>query len=98
MLRWWTISRAAGLGAIAGLLSIILWLLFAAYQEPFRLAYTAVLAATAFCGLSILGMTMADILLRPRRGGRVIPIRAFDVGLGLLLAVPALVTLNTLLR
>ena len=98
MLRRWTISRAAGTGVLAGLASVILWLLFAAYQEPFRWPYAAALALTALCGVSILGMTAADILLRPRRGGRVVPIRAFDIGLGLMLAVPPLVTLDALLR
>ena len=93
----WTINRAAGTGLLSGLASLILWPIFAAYQEPFRLLYMAALALTAFCGFSILAMTAADLVLRPKRGQRVIPIRAFDIFLGLLLLVPASVTLGTLL-
>jgi hypothetical protein len=94
---FWTINRAAGTGLLSALAALILWPIFAAYQEPFRLPYMAALSLTAFCGFSILGMTAADLILRPKRGQRVIPIRAFDVGLGLLLLVPASVTLGTLL-
>jgi hypothetical protein len=94
---FWTISRAAGFGLFSGLAALILWPIFAAYQEPFRWPYMAALTLTALCGLSILGMTATDLVLRPKRGQRVIPIRAFDIGLGLLLLVPASVTLGTLL-
>ena len=97
VLRYWTISRAEGVGAVAALAAIILWPIFAAYQEPFRLPYLIALGATAFCGLSILGITIGDLVFHQRRSRRLIPIRAFDVALGLLLTVPALVTLRTLL-
>jgi hypothetical protein len=94
---FWTINRAAGTGLVSGLAALILWPIFAAYQEPFRWPYIAALALTAFCGLSILGMTAADFVLRPKRGQRVIPIRALDIGLGLLLFLPASVTLGNLI-
>jgi hypothetical protein len=94
---FWTISRAAGAGIASGLAALILWPIFAAYQEPFRWPYVAALGLTAFCGLTILSMTAADLVLRPKRGRRVRPIRAFDIGLGLLLLVPASVTLATLI-
>jgi hypothetical protein len=97
VLGFWTISRAAGAGLLSGLAALILWPIFAAYQEPFRWPYMAALALTALCGFSILAMTAADLVLHPKRGQRVIPIRAFDIGLGLLLLVPASVTLGTLI-
>ena len=56
---FWTINRAAGTGLVAGFVALILWPIFAAYQEPFRLPYLAALSLTAFCGLSILVMTIA---------------------------------------
>jgi hypothetical protein len=93
---FWTINRAAGTGLVAGLAALILWPLFAAYQEPFRIPYMAALALTAFCGVSILVMTAADLILRPKRGQRTIPIRILNLVLGLLLFIPASVTLGTL--
>lgn len=97
MLRFWNINRAAGAGIVLGLFTLILWLLFASYQEPFRLPYMAGLAATAFCGLSILWMTAADLMLHSRRSRKLMPLRAFDVALGTLLSVPTIVTLRSLL-
>jgi hypothetical protein len=94
---FWTINRAAGTGLTAGLAALILWPIFAAYQEPFRLPYMAALSLTAFCGVSILVMTAADLILRPKRGQRTIPIRILNLVLGLLLFAPASVTLGTLL-
>ena len=32
MLRWWPIGRATGVGISAGLASLVLWPLYAAYQ------------------------------------------------------------------
>ena len=34
MLRRWTIQRATGIGVSAGLIALILWPLYAAWQEP----------------------------------------------------------------
>jgi hypothetical protein len=96
--EYWTINRAAGTGLVAALAALILWPIFAAYQEPFRVPYMAALVVTAFCGVSILAMTAADFILRPKRGQRTIPIRILNLVLGLLLFVPASVTLNTLLN
>ncbi|HEV2748183.1 MAG TPA: hypothetical protein VGW34_12900 [Allosphingosinicella sp.] len=96
MLKWWTISRASGTGVTAGLAALLLWPAYAAWQDPLRAAYVAALALTAFCGVSILVITAADIL-RHRRGRRLRPVRAFDVLLAILLALPSLLALDALL-
>lgn len=98
MLKMWTISRATGVGVSAGLAALILWPAYAAYQEPLRLPYIAALSIAAFCGLSILAMTLIDVALHRRRGRRVRPVRAFDLLIALLLSAPALAALNVLLR
>ena len=97
MLRAWTIGRATGIGAAAGLVALVLWPLYAAYQEPVRIAFIAALAVAAFCGLSILLITGADVLTQ-KRGASIRPIRAFDVVLGLALSVPSIVQLRSLLE
>jgi hypothetical protein len=89
-LGWWTIRRSTGVGVVAGLCSILLWPVFAAWQEPFHIPYLAALAVTLFCGLSILAISLADRLFRPARGESVRPIRIFDVALGILLTLPPL--------
>ena len=89
MLGFWTIPRASGLGVVAGLVSVLLWQAYVAWQEPVRLPYLAALAITALCGASILLLTAADMLFHRRRGRRIRPVRAFDIALGLLLALPA---------
>jgi drug/metabolite transporter (DMT)-like permease len=96
MLRWWTIGRATGVGVTAGLAAVILWPIYAAYQERVLWAFVAALAVAAVCGVSILLITLVDAILKPRaRSLR--PIRAFDVALGLLLAGPSLMQINALL-
>lgn len=89
MLQWWTIGRATGIGAAAGLIALTLWPLYAAVQEPLRLPYLAALAVAAFCGGSILWITAVDLLFHRRRGRRVVPLRVFDVAFALLLFVPS---------
>ena len=96
MLRWWTIGRATGLGVSAGLAALVLWPLYAALQERVLWAFLAALAVAAICGVSILLITLLDAALKPR-GRSLRPIRAFDVVVGLLLAVPSLIQLNALL-
>jgi len=56
-------------------------------------AYAALLALTAFCGASVLWITLIDIRTRGR-GGRMRPIRAFDVAAGLMLVLPSLYALR----
>lgn len=96
MLRWWTIGRAMGIGVVAGLIALVLWPVYAAWQERVFWAFIACLAVAAVCGISILVMTVVDMLLR-RRSRSVRPIRAFDVAVGLLLAGPSLVQIDALL-
>lgn len=96
MLRWWTIGRATGVGIVAGLTAVILWPLYAVYQERVLWAFLAALGVAALCGLSILLITAIDAVLKPR-GRSLRPIRAFDVAVGLLLAGPSLIQLNALL-
>lgn len=96
MLKGWTIGRATGIGLTAGLIALVLWPVYAAYQERVLWPFIAALGVAAICGLSILLMTGLDIILR-KRGQRVRPVRAFDVIIGLGLSVPALLQLNALL-
>jgi hypothetical protein len=96
MLGWWTIGRATGTGITAGLLSVILWPVFASWPEALLWPFVAALAVTAFCGLSILLITLKDIYTRSR-GTLMHRIRIFDIVLGLLLAGPSLLQLEALL-
>lgn len=97
MLRWWTIGRATGVGAVAGLVSLVLWPIYAALQDAVFLPYVLSLAVAALCGLSILWITAADLMLHRRRSGRLVPIRTFDAAVAILLSVPTLVALSSLL-
>ena len=97
MLGWWTIGRATGTGVTAGLAALILWPLHASWPDPLRWPFIAMLAATAFCGASILLLTLKDIYRRSR-GTIMHRIRIFDISLGLLLLVPSLLQLNSLLE
>ena len=93
---FWDIRRATGIGVLAGLAAMLLWPLYAAYQEPVFWPFIAALTVTALCGLSLLIITLKDIYSRTR--GRLMQrIRVFDVVLGLLLAVPSLFQLEALL-
>jgi drug/metabolite transporter (DMT)-like permease len=95
MLRWWTIGRATGVGVTAGLAALILWPLYAAWQERVFWVFVVSLGVAAACGLSLLLISLADAVLKPR-GRSLRPIRAFDVALGLLLAVPSLLQLEAM--
>ena len=97
MFQWWTIGRATGVGAVAGLAGLILWPAYAALQGARLFSYAAALAVTAFCGGSILWITVVDLLFHRRRGERLIPLRIFDVALALLLVIPTSRTLIALL-
>jgi hypothetical protein len=81
---------------MTGLAALILWPLYAAYQEPVWWPFVAALAVTAFCGLSLLIITMKDMVIRTR-GKLMQRIRIFDVVLGILLAGPSLIQLEALL-
>ena len=96
MLKAWTIGRATGVGGVAGLLALILWPLYASYQEKVVWLFIAALGVAAACGLSILFMTGID-MMRRKRGHSVRPVRAFDIVLGVALTVPSLLQLDALL-
>lgn len=83
----WTARQAAGPGLVAGCIAMALWPVFAIFQGYVRYPFGAALAVASFCGMTILVLTVVDLRNR-RRGLRVRPIRAFDVILGLVLAVP----------
>jgi hypothetical protein len=94
--RFWDIRRATGIGVVAGMAALILWPLYAAYQEAVLWPFLVALALTALCGLSLLILTLKDMYTRTR--GRLMQrIRIFDIILGLLLAVPSLAQLEALL-
>ena len=84
----WTIQRATVTGIAAGLAALVLSAMLGGWSGPLLYAYVALLALTITCGLSILLITMQDIRTRGR-GGRMRPIRAFDIAMGFLLALPA---------
>lgn len=93
MLAFWTIQRATVIGIVAGLSALIVSALISGRPGGLLYAYAALLAFTAFCGASILWITIADVRSRGR-GGRLRPIRAFDVAAALLLILPALYALS----
>lgn len=95
-LSTWTAQRATAPGIIAGLAAGLLWPAFAAYPHIFLWPFAATLAVAGFCGLSILVLSVIDVRNR-RRGKRVRPIRAFDVVVGLALALPSAFELSVLL-
>jgi len=87
--KGWTVQRATGLGVLAGLIAIALGLLYPGL--PFlRLPFAAACAVAAFCGLTLLWVNAVDHYRHGRRGSRLVPVRVFDVVLGLFLAVPSL--------
>ncbi len=94
-MRLWTLSRAAGVGVAAGLVSMVLWPIYAAQPAALPL-FVVALAMTAFCGLSVLAFTLFDLATR-RRGIRLRPVRLFDLVLGLFLSVSSLLVLDALL-
>jgi hypothetical protein len=93
MLGWWTIGRASGIGASAGLLALLLWPFYRRYGDPLTWPFAAAAALAAVCGASILLITLGDMAFH-RRGRRIRPVRGFDIGLGLLLVLLAILELQ----
>jgi len=87
-------TRAGLLGAFAALL---LWPIHAAAQELARLPFILALVVTAAGGLSILLITVNDILT-VRRSRHARPARIFDLVLGAALLLPTAAGLSDLLR
>lgn len=92
-MRAWTISRATGIGAVCGILAIFIAGLFDPTREVLVLVYAALLAVTLLCGASILWITAFDMRARGT-SGLIRPIRAFDLGIGLVLLIPSLYALS----
>jgi hypothetical protein len=95
-LKAWTIRNALAAGIVAGLIAMILWPLYAASND-LLLPFLVALGITGFCGLSVLCITVFDLAVHRRRGARLVPIRVFDIALGLVLAVPSLIEIHALL-
>jgi hypothetical protein len=98
----WTIKRATGSGTVAAGAALLLWVVYmiaegARFEKVAVVPLGLALAVTAFCGASILVMTLVDVR-NHRRGQRVRAVRTFDVAFGLLLAVPSLVELRSLVE
>ena len=91
--RWWTISRATGIGVVAGITSVLVAGLGGTPGETLLRVYAALLALTALCGASILWITAFDMRARGT-SGRMRPIRGFDVAVGVVLLVPSLYALS----
>jgi hypothetical protein len=89
------ISRFTGIGAAAAILALVVWP-FAARWDKAAWPYLVLLGVTALCGLAILLLTGLDLLLRPRRGQEVNPIRVFDIVSGAVLLGFALLQLGWL--
>lgn len=98
LLKSWTVSRAAGAGSIAGCMAMLLWPAYAAFPDNILLPFLATLSIAAFCGVSMLWITVMDLAAHRTRGNRLLPIRVFDIILGLVLAMPSLLELHAILR
>jgi len=92
-LSGWTIQRATGAGVVFGLAAILIAGFFELRADGLLYPYAVLLAATAFCGASILWITATDMRVRGT-SGRMRPIRGFDFAVGLGLLLPSLYALR----
>jgi hypothetical protein len=93
MLGWWTLGRASGVGASAGLLALVLWPFWGEHPDTLVWPFVAAAAVAGLCGLSILLITALDIVTH-RRGRRMRPVRGFDIVLGVALVALSLAQLG----
>jgi hypothetical protein len=98
MLAGWTIGRASGIGASAGLVALLLWPAQRAYPEGLSWPLLAAAALAGLCGLSVLVITAGDLLFHRRRGARVRPLRMFDIILGVALIALAMLEMQDVAR
>lgn len=84
----WTAQRLIVAGVASGLMALFVSTLIGSLPEWTLYLYGGLLGLTILCGVSILWLTIKDIRTRGR-GGRMRPIRAFDIAAGLLLILPA---------
>lgn len=93
----WTTNQLSGIGILAGLAAVLLWLFYGRWPHIVGWPFIVALGIAAMCGVLMLAMTLRDLKHRSGRGSRLKPIRAFDVIVGLLLAVPSLIELQAIL-
>lgn len=93
----WTLRQATRAGFLAGLAALLIWPVYAVTQETLRPAFVSALFVTAFCGASILFITIVD-LLTVTRDRSILPARVFDLALGALLAIPSGAALASLVQ
>ena len=89
----WTVQRATVAGIALGICALLLSATLGGWPGYLLYAYALLLGLTALCGVSILWITLKDIRTRGR-GGRMRPIRAFDIAAGTVLVLPALYALR----
>ena len=80
-MRGWTLGRAVGIGASAGLLALVLWP-FCAASALLYWPFLVVACFAGLCGAWIVVATMLDLTFHRPRGERLRPVRAFDLVLG----------------
>ena len=83
-MRGSVIGRLLAAGVAAGLIALLLWPVAARWDWA-GLPYLLLLAVAALCGLAVLLLTGIDLVLRPRRGEAVRPLRVFDLVSGAVL-------------
>ena len=86
-------QRATIVGVACGMAAFLMAAAIGAWPDALLYPYAALLGITALCGASILWITATDVRKRGR-GGRMRPIRAFDIAIGLALLAPALFALR----
>jgi hypothetical protein len=93
MLGWWTLGRASGTGAAAGLVALLLWPFWGERGELLVWPFAGAAALAGLCGVTILLITAFDIVTH-RRGRRMRPVRGFDIVLGLALVLLSMAQLG----
>jgi hypothetical protein len=93
----WTTNQLSGIGLVAGLAAILLWLFYAGWPQIVGWPFIATLSVAAACGITMLAMTLRDMKYRSGRGSRLKPLRTIDVILAFVLTVPSLIELSAIL-
>lgn len=83
-MRGSVIGRFLAAGVAAGLLALLFWPVAARWDWA-GLPYLLLLAVAALSGLAVLLLTGIDLVLKPRRGEAVRPLRVFDLVSGAVL-------------
>ena len=91
--RAWTIQRATNAGILCGIAALLVAGFTETASDGALSPYALLLALTAFCGASVLWITVFDMRARGT-SGRMRPIRSFDMAIGGALLVPSLYALS----